>query len=531
MKKILLLILLVCPFAAFTQPANINISNTNAFEGEPYISVNPNDPRKMVIAWIASDLSTGFKSAIKTKTSINGGATWGNQYIHPHFSTTWHSADPSMQYRTNGTLYLSYIDYHETPDSGGVYITHSTDNGISWSAPTRIYNIFTDDPSKKPLDRPWLAVDNSGTANDGNFYITTKPAPWISPPNRPYLKTSADSGQTWSAYRYIDTTNYLVGNVIAAPMAAPTVSADGALCVAYPSYLPSQSVFPKIFFAKSYNNGTSFQYYDLLINPNGPSDPNYEKGYCLAANPANANQLAFAYVDSINGDPDTYITTTNNGGISWNNPTRVNDDPPGNGKAQDMVWASYSNTGNLLVSWRDRRNGAGSSFYQASDIYCAVSINNGLSFQSNIRLSSMTAPYHSILTSDGNDFMCSKFVNDTIYATWGDVRTNNLNIFFARISAGVFTDIKIINSENEEPLVIFPNPANNELYITVKNKELKQLEVQVFNQLGQEVMNKSLGNGIERSVLNISQLTKGVYFIRVTSEKRIISYQKIVLRR
>jgi hypothetical protein len=360
MKKLGYLLFLICfslPVAA--QPTNTNLSNTTIFAGEPYLAVNPTNPQNIVVAWMALDASTGLKVSIKSKSSNDGGVTWTSAILQPHWGTNWKSADVSMQFRRNGTLYICYIDSRQSPDSGGVFVAHSTNGGVSWSTPTRAWNVNTEDPTKEPLDRPWLMVDNSATANDGMFYMTTKPAPWIAPPNRPYLKSSIDSGMNWSTFRYVDTTNYLVGNLLSAPMGFPAVTADGALCIAYPSYVASQSVFPKYFLAKSYNKGQSFQYYDLLVNPSAVPDTNYKKGYVLAADPANANNLAFVYPDNTNGDADVYITTSSNGGLNWTAPHRVNDDPVANGKAQDMIWVTYNRQHHLLVTWRDRRNSSG----------------------------------------------------------------------------------------------------------------------------------------------------------------------------
>ncbi len=427
-----LLIFLFTFWVASSQPVNINISGTLSFAGEPYIAVNPVNPQNIVLAWMAADLSTGFRVSIKSKASFNGGLTWGSQFIQPHFSPNFKSADVSMQFRKNGTLYLSYIDYRENPDSGAVYITHSLDGGVSWSSPSISFNIITDDPAKKPLDRPWLAVDNSGFISDGKFYLVTKPAPWVLPPNRPYLKSSSDSGQTWTTYRYVNTTNYLVGNVIAAPMPFPAVAADGALCIVYPSYLISQSFYPKFIFAKSYNNGMSFTYNDLLVNFPTVSNPDYKISYQLVANPLNPLQLTFIFVGNQHGDPDIFATSTINGGLTWSTPIRINDDAIANGRGQDMVWANYSKTGILLVSWRDRRNASDTGFAQPCDVYCAISRNEGLSFQSNIRLSDVTVPFDAILANSGNDFMSCELVSDSIYAAWSDVRNSKLNIYFAK---------------------------------------------------------------------------------------------------
>ena len=49
MKK-LLLILLCLPMISFGQ--NQNISLGNVFDGEPYITINPNNSQHMVVAWM-----------------------------------------------------------------------------------------------------------------------------------------------------------------------------------------------------------------------------------------------------------------------------------------------------------------------------------------------------------------------------------------------------------------------------------------------------------------------------------------------
>ncbi len=527
-KQFLTYIILLACLTAIAQPANIDISQTATFEGEPYLAVNPTNHQNMVVAWMADDLSTGFRMSIKSKTSFDGGTTWTNPFVQPHFGNNWFSADVSMQFSRNGTLYISYIDYRQAPDSGGVYVSHSLNGGISWSAPTQVWNEITEDPSKKPLDRPWLAVDNSGTSTDGAFFITTKPAPWILPPNRAYLKTSADSGQTWSTYRYVDTTNYLIGNMIAAPMAAPAVAKDGAFCIAYPSYLASQSVYAKILFAKTYNRGASFQYHDLLVNPVGlpPADSSYKQGYHLAANPANANQLAFVYLSGQNGDPDVYVSTTNNGGLTWSNGVRVNDDAVGNGIGQDMPWASYDSNNNLVIVWRDRRNG-GAGFAQSTDTYCSVSQNNGVSFLPNLRLSNLSASYNTVLLQNGNDFMSCELINDTINVAWGDVRSGHLNIYFAKssVNSGSGSGITAINPEDEELVSIYPNPFTSQTTIT--STKYKVQSIKIMDVLGNSLQQLSVNN--LQSTIDMTGYAKGIYFMQITDEKKNVMSRKIVI--
>lgn len=531
MKKTFLFLFIITFFKSFSQPANINISNTTVFGGEPFLAINPKNPNNIIIAWMALDITTAFKMTIKSKVSFDGGQTWGSTYNHPHLSSTWGSADVSMCFRKNGIVYLSYIDYRQSPDSGGVYITHSLNGGITWSTPTRAWNANTEDPTKVPLDRPWLAVDNSTTTTQGSFYMTTKPAPWIPSPNRAYLKTSADSGANWSTYRYIDTINHLIGPVIQEPMAALCVAADGALCIAYPSYLTSQSVFPKIYFAKSYNKGASFQYYDLLVNPvSVPSPNNYKLGYNLVANPNNANQLAACFISYQNGDPDVYVTSTNNGGLNWSTPVRVNDDGLSNGKAQDLAWISYSNNNKIVAVWRDKRNGAGTGFYQPSDMYSSVSTNNGASFLPNIRLSTISAAHDTILTQNGNDFSSCQLNNDTIYAAWGDVRTGKLNIYFVKtsITTGLGISPILVNKENSF-LEIFPNPTDGNVSIKFIDDRIKSAEIYVYNLEGKEVFKMQLENNTQNNLINLTSLMNGVYMINCLNQNRIIQEEKIII--
>lgn len=531
MKKFLLCVFVISFIKSISQPANTNISNTTVFGGEPYIATNPKNSNNIIIAWMALDITTAFKMTIKSKVSFDGGQTWGNTYNHPHMSPTWGSADVSMGFRKNGTVYLCYIDYRQTPDSGGVYITHSSNGGISWSAPTRAWNVNTEDPSKLPLDRPWLAVDNSTTTTQGSFYMTTKPAPWIPAPNRAYLKTSADSGATWNTYRYIDTVNHLIGPSIQAPMAAVCVAADGALCLAYPSYLISQSVFPKIYFAKSYNKGASFQYYDLLVNPIGvPSPNNYKLGYNLVANPNNANQLAACFISNQNGDPDVYITTTNNGGLNWSTPVRVNDDALSNGKAQDLAWVSYSNNNKIVAVWRDKRNGAGTGFYQPSDMYCSVSTNNGTSFLPNIRLSNVSAAHDTILTQNGNDFSSCAINNDTVYSAWGDVRTGKLNIYFAKtsVSSGVGIAPILVNKENSS-IQFFPNPSDGNVNFKLYDEKIKHVNLTVYNAEGKEVYKTQLEHN--QNHIQLSSLKNGIYILKCEDSGKIIQQEKIIINK
>ena len=100
MRSIFFLVLL---FAGVLAPAqNINLSQGLYFDGEPYLSADPGNPRHMVVAWM------GFipfqQVAIRTMASFDGGKTWSQATSTPHSSQAFTSADPSMAWDASGNI-------------------------------------------------------------------------------------------------------------------------------------------------------------------------------------------------------------------------------------------------------------------------------------------------------------------------------------------------------------------------------------------------------------------------------------------
>lgn len=503
----------------YGQPVNTNMSNGVLFDGEPCIAINPANSQNLAVAWMGLVFSGGqFKITIKTRASQDGGNSWSNVNTLPHFGSTYGSADVSLAFNKSSMLFISYIDYRQSPDSGGIYVARSVDGGLTWDAPSKAFDIY-DDPSKRPVDRPWLVVDRSNTINAGTLYITTKPAPWIAPPNRNYFKASSDNGFTWTPIANVDGGSHLVGNAIAAPMAIPATTANGIFCAVYPSYVPSQNTLPAWYFAYSSDKGQSFSYTTVLAAVPAPLDTNCKNVYCLAPNPADSNQMVFISPKADNGDADIMAQSSNDGGQTWSVPVRVNDDPIGNGKPQDMLWTAYNEKGDLVVTWRDRRNSAANGFWNAGyDFYYATSNDNGQTFSSNQLLTTQFVPFDSILTANGNDVMSCTYFGDTLYTAWGDTRTGKMNIFFAKTVASLNTglEFKILEGEDQKWLM-FPNPANNYLDIIFLTHD-REKEFSIFDAAGKKVLSKAVeGREIK---INTQALGVGIYYLKMGDEIR-----------
>jgi hypothetical protein len=377
------------------------------------------------------------------------------------------------------------------------------------------------DGGKLPIDRPWITVDNTGN----NVFITSKPAPWISAPNRPYFSSSNNNGVTWKPWRYIDTTNYLVGSSIQAPMAALAALGNTVIAI-YPSYVPTQNIFPQYILAKSLNNGNTFSYTSVITKTNTSIGNDSAKvGYQVIINPNNPSHYVFVFIaDLYSSDADVFITESYNSGVTWSAAKRINDDGIANGKMQDLVWANFDTNGDLLITWRDRRNGTGAGYARSSEIYAAFRANGASSFNANFKVSDALVSFSPVLAQDGNDFMSVVIKNDTLNAVWGSTKDGSLDIWYSRMKAstGTFVSIDLLTSESSN-ITIFPNPSSDIINITVNNnKEIQFIEL--FDLTGKLVYTQKVNN--THCELNLTNFSSSLYQLRIHQDK-LISNKKI----
>ena len=95
---------------------------------------------------------------------------------------------------------------------------------------------------------------------------------------------------------------------------------------------------------------------------------------------------------------------------------------------------------------------------------------------------------------------------------------------YGSFSAPACIQIEFVDSidESEVEFSIYPNPVNGTLYVNGGNAEYSY---QMFNGMGQKVAEgKATGN----TQINVSDMSKGVYFLRLTSGTQI-SMEKVVV--
>ena len=475
---------------------NILLSGGNIFEGEPYLVVNPQNEQHLVAAWMGYQFNQ--KIVIKSVVSLDGGSTWSTPIWQAHQQAGNSSADVSLAYDLNGNLYMAYIDYDNINFVNGAIICRkSTDGGLSWGAAVVARSIASC-PNKLCIDRPWIAVDPS----TGNVVITSTNAnqpTLVQAPYHPYMAISSDGGASFSLQE-LDAAPFLAGNAITQPMPSPSFANDGTFMALYPSYELTQSILPRIIEVSKATNAPNYSYQIAFQGLGfGTVNDTIKSAPHLALHPNNSSRGAYFFVTEVFGDPD--ITYIEKNGSTWNAPSRINNDPQGNGVIQDLMWADYDSDGDLAVCWRDRRNGSPGTYSSASEIFCRIQSNQAWGAEFSI---SPLVAHDSVLLENGNDFLNVQFQNNQLYTLWGDVRSGSLKIYLHKYNQNDSTNIV---QQIPTSLPFYPNPS----------MEIFEVPTMYFgqpyalkNQKGKVVLKGTLEHQ-----LDLSPFSAGTYFLSV----------------
>jgi hypothetical protein len=506
-----------CILSSIVIGQNVLVSSDNYFEGEPSIAINPTNPQHLVAAWMGFQF--GQKIVIKSAYSTNGGTTWSAPIFQAHLAPGNSSADVSLGFDHLGNAFMCYIDYDNVGfTQGQVVVRKSTDGGMSWGNAVEVINI-TDCPNKLCIDRPWMVVDQSGNAPLAPIYVTTMNADQpalITPPYNPYVSVSIDGGQSFMNPRVMDTLNYLAGTSITQPMPTPAIDGTGKFYAVYPSYVVSQSVYPRQILASSTNHGTTITHQIVYQGLNvGVSNSLFKRAGKLIADPAHPWHLAYCFLSEQNDQSDVYLMETTDGGGTWGTMQKVNQDPIGNNRVQDLLWGDFNESGDLVITWRDRRNAPNDGYDQASEIFAATKPFGAASVGLDYPISSQAAAHDTILEGSGNDFMSVVYAGDTCYAVWGDVRSGTLKIYLNKWNA--LTQQNSISVISEEyGLLTYPNPTSNLLFF--KHTFSAPIELRIMNAQGVEVFKEVNFTGNFIDVAGYS----GTFFIEVYDQGKTI---------
>jgi hypothetical protein len=215
------------------------------------------------------------------------------------------------------------------------------------------------------MDRPFLAIDQSGGRFDGTLYLAWETIFYDPYDPSVFVRASHDGGRTWGPIvRVDDPAHPAMWDARLFPM----VGADGTLYVEYgsahdvtPFQWHGQLDHPSIVLAASRNGGRSFSFHWVQRHIDRPAPPDEAEPELtefiasMATDPVRAGHVAVAWPAMVHGESRIFLRSSLDGGKTWTPPLDVAGDPPNRGNQHDHVMIRYLTDGRIVVVWRDRR--------------------------------------------------------------------------------------------------------------------------------------------------------------------------------
>jgi hypothetical protein len=339
---------------------------------EPTICINPANPNNVAAGAILDSYYW----------SEDGGRTWQNNQLKSSHGVF---GDPVLVANPQGHFYYAHLSDPEGKQWSGkklldrIVIQKSTDGGKTYNNGS-----YCGENHPKDQDKHWLGVDpKSGhvycTWTEFDLYDAKDTAKYHS---RILFSKSTDGGDSWSKALKI---NQFDGDCIdddnTTEGAVPVVGVNGEIFVAW-------AWNNKIWFDRSTDGGATWLNRDIVVadQPGGWTYNVQGISRCNGlpftdidrSNGPNRGTLYVNWTDHRNGDedPDVFVASSRDGGLTWAAPVRVNND--GAGKDQFLTSMTVDQvTGYVYCVFYDRRNYTD----KKTDVWMAVSRNGGKTFE------------------------------------------------------------------------------------------------------------------------------------------------------
>jgi hypothetical protein len=325
--------------------------------------------------------------------STDGGATWSKNVSI--VNTGNFVGDPAVAIDGGGTMYAVCQQYlSPTGSSGNIRMMTSSDRGATWSAPSSI---------QSAPDKPWATA---GT-QDGTLFVS-----WLGNPGG--IKRSLDHGSTWGAVQSL-------GNIVHGTAITPSTS--GLLHVPY----NLDSSKNQLRYLRSKDNGATYE---------APRDLLPDMGtFCFSCNPRqhpivgsaadpSGKIVAITWASKMTGgqgDDDVWLLYSKDGGDTWTQPIRVNDNKTAS--RQFESWVAVDNYGRVHVAWTDYRDGG------QNETWYARSADPTKGFEPNIQV---TDGHGSGSTDFLGDYKGIVVQGSDVLIVWQDTRRDTGDIYFSR---------------------------------------------------------------------------------------------------
>jgi hypothetical protein len=476
--------------------------------------MDPRNPRYLVAAVNLNQLLY----------SQDTGRTWTGQFLQSPYGV-W--GDPVIAVDTSGRFYYFHLS-NATNWIDRIVCQRSTDRGITWDAGT-----FMGLNGAKAQDKHWVTVDGKTNA----IYVTWTQfdnygSPLPTDSSAIHFSASFDQGATWSKAVKINTTP---GNCVdedgTVEGAVPVVGPNGELYVTWAGH-------EKIYFNKSIDKGKTWEGERVIGSMPGGWDFKIPGIYranglpvlqCDLSGGPRHGYLYLNWTDQRNGEDDTdvWFMVSPDGGVTWSNPGRVNNDAPLVKSQQFFSWMTVDqSSGHIYIIFYDRRNYPQSVTHD-TEVFIAISQNGGQSFK-NVRISeSPFRPNDGIFFGDYTNITAHQGI---VRPIWTRLDQSDLSVWTDITPLDRLTDTKNNAPLDQMSMDHYPNPVKDVLYVSYKLPKATATQLEWRDAQGkllkviQSNVQEAAGAHIVQVPFAKGQFPPGQYFIRLvagTKEKTL----------
>lgn len=344
---------------------NVGLNIVGDAANEPSIAIDPNDPDHIAIGWRQFDsVQSNFRQA-GWGYSLDGGETW----IFPGvLQPGIFRSDPVLDFDADGRFYYNSL----TSDFLCQFFI-SDNGGQTWSAAINAFG----------GDKNWCTIDRTNGIGRGNIYCAWSPAAGCCG-NRLFTR-STDGGLNFMEPMELPASP-MWGTLAVAPNGDLFIcsrSANGSVQVQRSTNAKNPGAVPVFSLVVDVDIGGVTRF-SMQPNPGGllgqtwiacepPGGPRPDNVYLLAS------------VDPPGSDAmDVMFTRSTDGGLTWEPPRRINDDPADSGAIQWFGTMAVAPDGRIDAVWNDTRVHPSNTI---SELHFATSDDGGVTWSANVAVS------------------------------------------------------------------------------------------------------------------------------------------------
>jgi hypothetical protein len=411
---------------------NVRVSSDRyRVHAEPYLAVNPQDPRNLLA--VAQVFDNFQDRAPATFVSFDGGASWQDNGVLPLPGTYLTGTNLTVAFTPQGVGFV--VGRLDGPNTTGIFAWRSDDSGRHFHAPVAI---VTGNPSAINVDHPWLAVEPTTGSPGSVLYVVWSLMGTMAGRivGAVMFSRSSDLGQTFAPAVPISGAQPL-------SVAAPVVVAGphGHIATVYLDYGAftgqSDSIHDlqraPVRVVSSADGGQHF------ARPKTIGEDRVGSTSTLFATPQAAFDAAdgtlyvtFAALRSGTNHSDIVLYRSRDSGQAWIGPLDIA--APSNAADTDLLQPEVAVTsrGAVMISYFARSNGL-------VEVYLAESTDHGDHITLNQRVNTVSWRFAAGVTTNDNSFV---WIGDyqglastpgRIYILWNDARDGHLQLYLADV--------------------------------------------------------------------------------------------------